>query len=381
MSWLKTGTSQNKRKAKNFISDNAQRRLNQELVTFRDQIGNALAVDAVSAVVIKQLRAGIPCSCCNDLITKESAFVANRYTTSTENVVTKPANDNRFAVKINTGGSKFGEAGYDADNASVRQTKEIPLSDFVVASESRQAIGEDNKIEQPVFESTEMDGGEPNCGICLTTNIQPAFEFTGHTFHLLSGYNVVEAQGYNVLIEDRPNTFNQITDDGYLEYIIQIPKYFTKVLFSIRDNLKIVGRQPGQLTQRSGEELNKQFFMDNRGQEVAIRIKNVKRFTHAYILFQTNESVKNANIGEEQDVINYENEVTIGDLTVILSHNIGVVRSGDYISIPERNLLLKVNSAVRKSVANKDQWEWSVTARATQRSESAYNLFKHYELR
>jgi hypothetical protein len=387
MSWLKTGNAKNKRMAKNFIHENAQRRLDQELGTFRNQISNAMNVDAVHAVVIKQLRVGIPCTCSNHLITKESEYINHEYQTSTENVTARPSDDNRFSITMNTGGSAFGERGYDADSPETRTvkgqlSKERELSDFQGANVSRVSVEDgDNKIDRPEFDANEFEGGTKNCGICYTASIQPAFEFTNHVYTLMSHYNVMKAYGYNVSVEDKPNTFNSVTDDAYLEYEVMVPKYFTRVLFSIRNDTRIVCRRPNQLTQINGEPADKAFFTANRGSTVSIRIKNVDQFTHAYILFQSNESTKNANLTEEQDMINYENEVTIGDLNVVLEHSVGVIRSGDFIAIPARNLLLKVSAATRKSTATKDQWEWSVTGRATQRSEATFNIFKHHEIR
>lgn len=383
MSWLDRAKPRNKRRATNFIHEVAQRRLEEQLPAFQNKIGNALRVDSVEVIVFKQTKIGLPCSC-GSTENSELGYeetVDDSVVSPEENVVqsqTTAAHGSKGSkVTFDLGSdSVFGEGTYDRDIQQTGTLREpIELGDMF---ERTEAVLEGHVVERVDYDDTELIGNSDVCGICYKTGYQPPFELVNYKFALLSHYNIEDVYGYYADRSRKPQAFVRQDDKGYVEYSLVVPKYFTEVWYSIRNDTDIYGGIEFLRT-NSGEKITRAYIDQHRGREMLVRVC-AQEYTHVSLFFKLIDEPVHGNISEEQDVINYENESTIGDLTVILPHTVGSIRSGDMLIIPKRNLVLKVNGAPRKTTADKQVWEWSVTARAVQRSEMTSNIFKSFKI-
>lgn len=387
--WLTSARSKHKRRARNYVSDVAQKRLEEVLPAFRDQIQNALLVDSVGIVVFKQTRIGLPCSCGKHLVTTDDELDNNSVdedgNDNGELVVeahTTGSNNNRSGgkVKFDVGsGDIFGEGVYDRKIDDLGSLREVELSEVKNPLPASAPEGSVVELDHDTFQDTELVGNSDVCGICYKYGFQPPFELVGYSYSLLTHYNITRTYGYFEDKSTKPLEFNKQAADGYMEFELQVPKYFVTASYSIRCNESILsGRYP--LFDNQNNPLTKTALEAARGKTIRVRVKEVERFSHVVVLFKLLEKDVVANIPEEQDMLNYENETTIGDLTVVLPQSVGSIRSGDLIVIPKRNLVLKVNSAPRRTTADKQLWEWNVTARAVQRSEMFFNIFKSFKI-
>lgn len=379
MSWLSTSQKKGKRRAKNFTHERAQKRLNEALPIFQNQIENALNVDKVSAVIAKRLRTGRFCTCSKHL---DQGSVANLDTELQDlegNHVEMPvpsvhADGNRVNVKIDLGpDSLFGEG--RVEQKEVRLTKHIELGDLV--REEQSAMVEEHGVH--LFDDSMTMGTGVDCGICYREGRQPAFEFTNYRQALLTTYDMIEISGYS-LDQSTPTNFVQEHKDGYVMFEILVPKYFIAASYSVRDNTNVLGSVNRFYVGDTNVALKLSDLDAHRGRSIKISVRNVITFTHAILMFQLNTDSIQANISQENEVLNYEQEVTIGDISVVLPARVGLFRSEDFIIVPERNLVLKVNDNPRKSTADRQVWEWMANTRAVQRSEAQHNIFKHYKL-
>lgn len=379
MSWLNTSQKKGTRRAKNFTHERAQKRLNETLPIFQNQIENALNVDKVMAVIAKRLRTGRFCTCSKHIDHNSLANLDTELLDLEDNHIEKPvpsvhADGKRSTLKIDLGPPNlFGES--QVEQTQVKLNKHMELGDFIREEQSQM---EQEKDITPFDDSMTMGTGV-DCGICYREGRQPAFEFTNFRQALLTTYDMIEISGYS-LDQSTPTNFVREHQDGYVMFEILVPKYFIGVSYSVRDNTQVLSSTNRLYLGNTNVALRLSDLDQYRGKSIQVSVRNVTTFTHAVIMFQLSEDSIQANISQENEVLNYEQEVTIGDISVVLPARVGLFRSEDFIIIPERNLVLKVSDNPRKSTADRQVWEWMANTRAVQRSEAQHNIFKHYKL-
>jgi hypothetical protein len=383
MSWLDTAKKRGRRNAKNFTYERAQKRLNEALPIFQQQIENALQVDKVHAVIAKRLRTGRYCTCCKRLESINNIDTTlidldpeNEQTVSTSVSVTPDAP--RKTINVDLGPSSlFGSDLTQRDNTEPLKSNRVELGDF--ETEERNKVKETATTIPLDFEDLVTEGTGVDCGICFREGREPPFEFTNYRQSLMTSLDIGECYGY-YLDDGAPCNIVQQDKEGYVCFDILVPKYFISVEYSIRNNTSVLPSSARFYLDNTNELLTKQHLENSRGKAIRICVRNVATFTHCIVMFKLSNDSIQANISQENEMINYENEVTIGDITVVLPARVGLFRSEDFIIIPERNLVLKVNDNPRKSTADRQVWEWMATTRAVQRSEATNSIFKHYKL-
>lgn len=386
MSWVKTGGKRMVRKGQNFTHDTANRRLQEQLPVFRDKIDNSLRVDAVDVIVFRKARLGLPCSCRKLPLTTELGDMLPDHSSTEEHDGTKTSTFGLGRSGESVGGgikfdlgnkSIFGESSVEQKQPTARErpvVSEVELGDLVSATAQPDSLGDPQDFMETGFEA-----GFENCGICYREGFVPAFEAHNWKYQVMAHHNLVDIYGYTEDRSAKPLMYEQTDEDGFIEFSVTVPKYFTEAHYSIRNNTDVYGAQQ-RLYTSAGDPISSAYLNMHRGNEMRVRVRDVLDFTHAILMFRLIDEPVTANFSEEQDMLNYENEMTIGDLNVILSHKVGSIRSGDIIVAPKRNLVLKVTGAPRKSTADKQMWEWALTCRTLQRSESLHQLFKVFKI-
>lgn len=381
MSWIKQGRSTHSRRAKNYPTAPAQQRLDEHLLTVRDQLENALSIDSVEVIVFKRVRAGTPCVCSKHHVSLESTatggdfegYNAEREQETGE--IARPAT-NLGRVAFDIGDSDvFGEGVVEN---SVTRSREIELGSMpqqnrVIDGQERQLYG------QEVFLPGDLEGGSEQCGICYNEGYAPAFEALNYSYCPLTEREIAAISGYWSDSSTTPRTLKQQSENAFVDFEITVPKYFISATYSVRNNLEVYNGSV-RLYTANNLPLTLAELNANRGKNMLVRVRNVREFTHVVLVFKLNDYQIRANLSTENEMINYENEVTIGDMNVILSGRAGSIRSEDMLVIPKRNLVLKINGAPRRSTAEKHIWQWVLTARAVQRSEMTAKMFKHYNI-
>lgn len=388
MSWLDTARKRGKRNAKNFTHERAQKRLDEALPIFKQQIENALQVDKVQAIIAKRIRASRYCTCCkrpvdpdspNNIDTTLLDIEGEEGEMVIQDVVQPIAGAPKKTVKIDLGSdSIFGSDLTQKNNENPDNNNRIELGDFI---KERKEVVRETATETPLeFDDLVTMGNGVECGICFREGREPPFEFTNYRQSLMTSLDVREIYGFYLDDGTPRNMVNTDKAEGYVMFEVLVPKYFIDVSYSIRNNTEVLPSRAQLYLGNTKTPLRKEHLDAHRGRSITVCVRNIATFTHAVLMFKLSEDSIQANISQENEMINYENEVTIGDITVVLPSRVGLFRSEDFIIIPERNLVLKVNDNPRKSTADRQVWEWMATTRAVQRSEATSNIFKHYKL-
>lgn len=383
--WLTSGRGRNQRKARNFTHVPAQKRLDETLPTFHNQIENALEVDSVEAIIFKKSEIGRPCTCKKVPITEgldningsNIPPVIEPQDSETGGIVMDFGDDDIFGDH----GQETIQTGRNQSDAQRIQEQEAP---DMVRDEGNMDMPDDGSAAILGFEDNLFASNSINCGICYMRGVQPPYEPLNHTMYTLTNYNIANAQGYHVDFSQHPCQMRVQGDpaDAWVEFKINVPKYFKSIKFSVRDNLDLIKGaylHPHPTDLPNQNHCTLAWFNEHRGQTVSIFVRG-EDFTHVTVFFEQNSNPLKVNISQENETLDYNRESTVGQITVIAPEKIGHIRNADVIVIPERRLSLKITDAPRKTTARREILEWELTTRSVQRSEALRNIHAGYKV-
>jgi len=369
MSWIERGKPTNRyNRHKTYETERVQQRLDSIQEVVQSKVEQALAVDSTQVVIFKKAKMGITCSCNkveNDEFDDQEGPLKG---------LGRSSNEVAGGVKLGTvsktmfGGGRQAVAFDDIDDGM----------DAAMDAADIMGTGTDEE-----FDVRGDAGNVANCGICFRQGIVPGFAATGYIYNIVTHHHVKELSGYTLDQSTSPSTFRQQRKDAHADFDQLIPKYFTQATYSIRENERLLPAFPRPMLLLNGVEVELTAAnMDRfRGQHVTLRIRNVESFTHVAMIFDLGVPPVNGNISDEANVLNYEQELTVGNITVVLPARSGAIEPEDFLVLPFKNYVLKVMEAPKKRTAKNDQWEWVCTTRPIQRKEIAYNIFKGYKIR
>jgi hypothetical protein len=381
--WLETARKQNIRKARNYSHVEAQKRLNETIDPFHDQVTNALEVDSVSAIIFKKAITGRPCTCKKIPISEELDQAGN-VPGETQDIV--PQSSEVDGIELDLGPDDiFGEFGQDGINHGVNQSlkqkqaenKLFELADVLRNDTGADEINATSSIDD--FETGLFSGSSINCGICYRNTVTPPYEPLNHTMYTLTNYDIRQVSAVTVDYSTKPATMIAHNEESWAKYTVNVPKYYKNVKFSIRDNLALIKNAYLYLDPQGKDRLSLAWLEENRGRTIDIYVV-AEDFTHVMIFFETNANPLKVSISQENESLDYSRESTIGEITVIAPEKIGFMQNSDIIVIPERNLTLKVTEAPRKTTAQKTIIEWELSTRNVQTSEAIKNIYSGYKV-
>jgi hypothetical protein len=364
---IKRGTNTIRRHGKNYTSDIAQRRLDEVVKPFNEQVVNSLAVNAVEIDYYSvQKKIGRPCSCDK---TNIKPNVVDYESNVPPIIPSKDADTSGIKVKFQDtdifGDSMAEKIFNDTDN------------DYVL-----DVSGEGTHLsltEDDIYTEGAVSGGGVNCGICYRTGMQPPFKAYGKQRVLLTHEDIVDCNGYFTDSTQLPHKIMRHDPEleGYVVFEFSVPKYWTTAQISIRDNLMMLSSD--RLLMLSGMELTGAELRMFSGRNVSVMVKS-HAFTHVVIEFEYDVPPLLANISGEQMMLDYDRLQTISDINVVLPPTIAEVETGDVLVIRKRNLVLKIRDKERKITADKRRLGWTVSTRVLQPTEPLRNINKSYKL-
>ena len=347
--WYNKRGLQNKR-FRNSLTKQVQARMDAVMDVHRDKIDNSLAVESVDCVVYKRARIGLPCSCS---ITDES------------DAVEVIAQQDRTETTVQA--SHGGMFGFGEVTQPVSTSKEIELNSMP----NIHPVAAMDDYEQLAF------GGDViNCPVCFREGYVPAYQPVGFSLLVLTEKLICNSVGYTVQ-QDQPARMIKIDDDGFVEYDISVPRYFNTAIVGVWNAEELLSR--AQLPVINGRTMSKSVLEQYRGRHCTIRI-SAEQFTHCTILFDQGARMLRCNISEESQTLDYEKELTISNLSVVISNSVGDISPQDIIVLPDRKYVLLVTEAPLKRNARNQVWEWVVQTRTVQRKEMFYNIHKGHRL-
>lgn len=362
------GTRNNTRRAKNYIHNEAQRRLEETVPTFNDQVLNSLAVDSVFIEYYHiHDRIGRPCSCHRVELPEDAQF-----DDSGDTSLIVPSKDTRStSITLQTDGL-FGDSRaehiYEDTGIDVSgQDYDPSIPDVLYAP-----IDKEGNVEY----SDQLLQTNIECGICYRVGLQPGYTKHGVNRIVMTANDVVNLSGTTINKADTPNTIQRVDKNGYAEFEIFVPKYFTIASYSIRRNRDIL---KGETIKYNGHPLTDELLKRFAGTTIRVTV-GAELFTHAVLEFGTDIEKVRGNISAENEALDYTLRDMIGNFTIVLPPTIHEVRKGDIIVIRDRRLVLRVTEKERKITAGIKQLEWIVQTRVVQPQETVKNIFKSFKI-
>lgn len=356
-----TGTIK-RRHSKNYISKQADARLNEAVRPYQEQGLRALEVDSFEIKYYAFTRSTTICSC------KQTELIPERVNVSPDVPLTLLKQDDPISdqeITIDYSRPLFGQRG-----------EALTLDDDT--SDLDLAIDESNEYTQgKVIDS--VLSSSPDCGICYRTGYLPGYEAYGFERKLFTTRSIEDVYGYNIDVTTTPHTI-ECTDysGGFVEFKFEVPKYFKDVKFSVRDNHEILSdalyTSLGKTDPLTFAELK-----NNAGKTLAFRVY-ADKFTHVVLEFDLGTSPILANLAQYSRTLDWTLFETLGNLNVILPMTIQNVQSNDAIFIPKRNIMLKITDVPYLRTSQDKNLDWAVTTRVLQPVETLKYITKGFNL-
>lgn len=364
---IKRGTNTLRRNARNFTHDSAQRRLEEAIVPFKQQIMNSLEVDAVEiAYFTIQRKVGASCSCTIGAEVEQVGRGEYEATVPNKDSVEKTANikfqdDNIFGDDL--GQKIFQDDLDDSDLFSSEGSIDLTGGRF----ESNE-LGIDMDVE-----SFAQSSGSVNCGICYRTGHVPPFKPVNTVRTLLTHADLVDADLFFINRSVLPYCLEKHSpdSDSWAKFNLSVPRFFKSASVSIRDNLLHLPMY--DLETKDGVKIDLKYLRKHAGKTIAVYC-TAPRFTHIIVDFEYDVTAIKANISQEGQSLDYNRLITIGDIQVTLPPTLASVENGDLLVVKDRNLVLLVRDKQWKATADRITFGWSASTRVVQMSESFRNI-------
>jgi hypothetical protein len=380
MARVRRGSSSYKRgNARNYINEQAQRRLDETVKPFNKQVENSLFVNAVEVDYYQiQSRIGKACTCEKIEVRPEHKTMHNNGPddTNVEPVIPTVDEDSSTGLSIqlqddnlfgdSPGEKLFGETVFDVSGNDMFKDDDIPQEVYEDATRKEGDVS---------FSETSMFGTNANCGICYKTGYQPGYHAYGKQRHLLTTWDIERIGGYTMVSASTPNRMRRqgpIADYSFVEFQIHVPKYFVSCTYSIRNNTQIL---PAEKILVEGRPLTKDTLVNYAGKMLTFRI-NALEFSHVVLEFDLGLPKVRANLGAESQALDYSKLDAISNFPVVLPPSIHEVNNGDILVAKDRRMVLKVMDKERKITADKRQLEWMVQTRIVQKTEPLRDIAK-----
>lgn len=352
-----TGTIQ-RRHAKNYIDRQADARLKECIAPYQKQGLHSLGVDSFEILYYGRADSNIVCTCQQTQVLPEHSLLNPDLPPN----LVKSDSLVDSEIVIDYARPLFGQHGESFDSDDDTESDEF-------------ALDEDSyDVQGPVVDN--LFASRSDCGICYRGGLLPAFELFGYQRYLLTTHNINDTYGYTIDVTSAPHSFVKVDErQGYVEFVIEVPKYFKNVRFSIRNNAEVLTDQ----LYFGNAPLTLLDLKDNAGSEVQIRVTTTK-FTHAVIEFDLGIDPIRANISQMRKATDWSMFDTLGNLDIILPMTIKDVPNGSVIHVPTRNITLKTTDKGYLRTANDQNLDWQVSTRVLQPQEALRNIARAQKL-
>ena len=374
MSRVKRGPATIKRRhAKNYIQIEAQKRLSETVNPFNTQTVNALHVNSVEADYYQvQDKTGYPCSC------EKTESLPPNYDIPENNVppvVPTQKGDSSEGVQIRL---KDNDLFGDGPAEHIMDALEFDVSgdrDHPLVPNDKLSNEPEGNID---YEDGLFLGTNVQCGICYRAGYQPGYKAYGKQRHVFTHKDIEDAREYWTNTTKSPHTMErQVEKTPFVEFRVLVPKYFNHIIFSVRNNEKIL--QGEHLYNALGERLTLSNFKESAGSDIAFQVK-AKEFTHVVLEFDLGIPKLVVNIGLESQTLDYSLLETIGNMPVVLPPTVHEVKSNDVLVLKKRRLALKIIDKERKITSDQRRLEWMVQTRVLQPTEALKYIAEGFKL-
>lgn len=361
-----------RRNARNYIQEEAQKRLDETVPSFNQQTLNALDVNSVEVDYYAVHDSGKPCTC--DKTEALPEFTEGDYEGNMPPII--PHSDDSVTnerVEVTLQDSIFGE---DAEQNYSDDVLDVIDEEYNVGYNIDQELNHNHDHNVP-FEDGLLHGTNVKCGICYRRGFTPSYTSLGKSRYVLTNYEIENIEGYYIDRTQAPHKFIRQVDSGYVEFRVSVPKFFKSLTYSVRNN--IAETSGCKLYDINGTIITRTVLDTYKGQTMNFKVSQ-KEFTHVVLEFDLGVPKVRVNISGESISLDYRRLDANTNFTVILPPTIPKVSNEDVMIIKDRGLALKVTNVVPKQTATKRLLEWEATTRVIQPTEDVKRIHTGYKL-
>lgn len=322
--------------ARNFVQEEAEKRMKEIVSAAQQQSSNAIFVHATPILYFMKVESNLICPC------RERVVVSDQLPFDV------PGTSKTF-IDIDATTSLFG---------SFQASKDI--------------LGEmmDDDLVNPDMPSNQVTmpsifGNATECPICFRTGTIPGYELVGHYRQVLCycedslGYYLDSSKSVPLYSVD-----NQ--EQGYVEFKLNVPLIFSEVkigVYALRENVtSLAGLKIGN------QPLDVGLLEQLKGQTVRLRISKVS-FTHAVFQFKTSDTPVLADFPQDQKPQDYNLFDTTQPSQVVMDKTVPDVNNSDLLVKIPYATLWKVSDFEYLRLRDRTVIGWSLNARIVQKDE------------
>lgn len=347
-----------RRHAKNYTSAQADARLQEAVRPYQEQGRRALEVDSFAVKYYYQTRSTTPCTCKETHI--PSAFSA--LGTNVPATLVKQQSVLGSSISIDYRRQLIG-----LQSDSIQSDD----SDMDIDDE----LGDDD--EDGAKQQDALYASSADCGLCYKTGYVPGYYTYGYERRVFTTHNIAASRGYTTDITTAPHTFQRVdTLGGYMEFELEIPRYFHNVFVSVRDNLEVLG---DALFNSQSQPLTFSEVKNAAGTTIRVRVL-AQEFTHVVVEFDLGTEKTLANLAQQQKTIDWTLFSTLGNIQIVLPMTIQDVRASDVIYVPSRAVSFKITDVTYLTTSRDRNLDWSVSTRVLQPQEALGRIYRCYPL-
>ena len=337
--------------AKNFIQDEADKRLHEVVVPYQQQGLNALGVDYHNVLFYLKKPSTQSCTC-REIQTETTLGQ------SANTVARKEGISEVHEISVDWRKPLFGEP--NEQRFDEVDDKELNDYDF-----------DDSEVPH----ANQLIESSVECGICYRHGYLPGFEQYGKQRVVFTTHDLANSYGYTINRSVGPHVFERLHQAGWVEFDLFVPKYFVSASFSIRNNVQILDN----VLSLAAGPLGLDTLNQSRGTTIRVRVC-AEYFTHLVVVFDLGTSPIHANIAQLSKATDWTLFSTIGNLNVFLPMTIPEVTNGSFIVVPKINLALIVTDVTFLRVATGQNLDWSVNTRVSQPQEPVTKIHKMFPI-
>ena len=365
------GTIQ-RRHASNYIGKQADARL-QEIIQPAQQKGlEALKVDSFEVMYYRRASSSLACSCQRVAAPPlmDHNLVNPPGGVSMPGSLANHGNDDE-EITIDHMSNLFG-----TENTMGEYNDNIGGPGLAMDSDFDEEIHEDDDDGRS---QSSLFALSTDCGICYRHGLVPGYELYGHDRKLLLPANVEDTAGYHVDTTKAPHKFVAIDEDeGYVEFQIEVPKYFQKMRYSVRNNTDHMADEP--LYAPNGMPLTMQMVRLAAAGVLTVRVRALE-FTHVAIDFDLGVEPIRAALAQDTKATDWTLFDTLGTLSMILPMTISSVETSDVLYVPMRGYTFKISDVTYLRTARNKNMDWQVQARVLQPQEGLKRIYQAVTMR
>ncbi len=346
------GNITNSRHGRNYIQDQANARLAEAVAPTQGQQNNALGVDFFEVDYYQISPTSLVCSCRQTEVVRQE-FGSNL---GVDPTLVRRGVDSEVSIEWNR--PLFGQVGEtSSDQRQLNEADEM-IDDFEVADTD--VVGTTDSVV----------GSGQDCGICYRTGFVPGYQAYGKIRNVFTTYHIEDVSGYSINKEFAPNSLTRNDEEGYVEYLLNVPKYFKSVKCSVRNNKEVLTDGIWSLMYTP---ISINHLRASAGHSLSFRVV-ADEFTHVVIEFDLGTQPIHANIAQMSKTTDWTMFETLGNLNVVLPVSIGKVTSGDLIFVPSRKIGLKITDVQYMQTSKDAKIDWSCNTRVLQPQEAMCRL-------